>query len=80
MRPARSLATLAFLLGFLGAAVSLGVFPGILGAREASFEDQLRKGLGDKAADFWIYDDMQAAHAQAQTTGKPLLVTVRCIP
>lgn len=39
-----------------------------------------RKRLKDRAADFWIYDDIDAGYAQAATTGKPLLVSFRCVP
>ena len=39
-----------------------------------------RRRLKDDAADFWIYDDLYAAEAKAKTTGKPLLVSFRCVP
>ena len=39
-----------------------------------------RRRLKDDAADFWIYDDLHAAEARAKTTGKPLLVSFRCVP
>ena len=42
--------------------------------------DKLRTWLKDSAADFWIYDDLEAGHAQAKDTGKPLLVSIRCVP
>ena len=29
---------------------------------------------------FWVYDDLEAATAKAEKTGKPLLVTFRCVP
>lgn len=28
----------------------------------------------------WIYNDLDRAFAEAQASGKPLLVTLRCIP
>jgi serine protease Do len=31
-------------------------------------------------ADHWIYDDWPKAVAEAKTTGKPLMVVVRCVP
>ncbi len=34
----------------------------------------------DQVADFWIYGDLQAGFARARETGKPLLVTYRCVP
>jgi hypothetical protein len=39
-----------------------------------------RERLKDKAADFWIYDDIDAGYAKASKTGKPLLVSFRCVP
>lgn len=31
-------------------------------------------------ADFWIYNDLTAARAEARRTNKPLFVTFRCVP
>ena len=42
--------------------------------------DQLRDVLSDKAADFWVYDDLESAIATAKQTGKPLLISFRCVP
>ena len=39
-----------------------------------------RKRLRDNAADFWIYDDIDKGYARAAETGKPLLVSFRCVP
>ena len=39
-----------------------------------------RERLKDKVADFWIYDDIEAGYAKAAKTGKPLLVSFRCVP
>ena len=39
-----------------------------------------RQQLKDNAADFWIYDDIKAGYAKAAKTGKPLLVSFRCVP
>ena len=41
---------------------------------------KIREGLKDIAADFWIYDDLEAGYATAKRTGKPLLVSFRCVP
>ncbi len=41
---------------------------------------KLRRELGDKAADFWIYDDIEAAEAESLLTEKPLLLSLRCVP
>ncbi len=43
-------------------------------------ENLLRANLKDQAADFWIYDDLKAGYARARKTGKPLLVSFRCVP
>jgi hypothetical protein len=42
--------------------------------------DALQKALHDKAADFWIYDDLDQGYKTARQTGKPLLVSFRCVP
>ena len=34
----------------------------------------------DEFADLWIYGDLEQGFAEAQQTGKPLLVTYRCVP
>ena len=39
-----------------------------------------RERLKDNAADFWIYDDIALGIARAAETGKPLLVSFRCVP
>ena len=41
---------------------------------------RIRETLKDNAADFWIYDDLDLGYAKAATTGKPLLVSFRCVP
>lgn len=41
---------------------------------------KLRRELKDKAADFWIYDDLKAAKAELVRTQKPLLLSLRCVP
>ena len=43
-------------------------------------ENLLRVNLKDQAADFWIYDDLKAGYSRASKTGKPLLVSFRCVP
>ncbi len=40
----------------------------------------LRTELRDKAADFWIYDDLEAAEAESRRTKRPLLLSLRCVP
>lgn len=42
--------------------------------------DGLRQALDDDAAAFWVYDDLAAAEALAKQSGKPLLITLRCVP
>ena len=50
----------------------------------ASSQDQdatgKRERLKDNAAGFWIYDDIDAGYSKAAETGKPLLVSFRCVP
>ena len=70
--------TLAGLCVLLALAV-----PGPLTAQDAEPQDAAaikRNRLKDKAADFWIYDDIDKGYAKAATTGKPLLVSFRCVP
>ena len=43
-------------------------------------DQKKRRGLGDPAASFWIYDDVEAGYAKAKTSGMPLLVSFRCVP
>ncbi len=57
--------------------------PGPVGAQDAHAQEAAttkRKRLKDKAADFWIYDDIDKGFAQSAETGKPLLVSFRCVP
>ena len=42
--------------------------------------EKLSRELGDNAADFWIYDDIEAAEAESLLTEKPLLLSLRCVP
>lgn len=42
--------------------------------------DELKKALNDSAADFWIYDDLEKAYSEGKRTGKPVLVSFRCVP
>ena len=41
---------------------------------------RLRELLKDRAADLWIYDDLEEGTARARKSGKPLLVSFRCVP
>ncbi len=41
---------------------------------------KLRRELRDKAAEFWIYDDVEAAEAESFRTKRPLLLSLRCVP
>ena len=34
----------------------------------------------DKVPDGWIYEDIDAGYAAAKKSGKPLLVSFRCVP
>lgn len=33
-----------------------------------------------EAREDWVYNDLAAARAEAEKTGKPLLAVIRCIP
>ena len=46
-------------------------------AKDSPLKDALQDDLvtGD-----WIYEDMAAGYAKAEKTGKPLLVSFRCVP
>lgn len=44
-------------------------------------QTELQKSLQDiKIAPHWIYDDLPKAFDEAKTTGKPILVVLRCVP
>ena len=42
--------------------------------------DKVRAGLKDRIGDFWIYDNVEQGYAAARESGKPLLVSFRCVP
>jgi hypothetical protein len=57
------------------------VLAGMMLSCQLGAQDTLRETLKDvEIASHWIYDDLPAAIAQAKTTGKPLLVVLRCVP
>ena len=39
--------------------------------------EKTKERLNDKAAKFWIYDDLKAARAEARRTRKPILLSFR---
>jgi len=52
-----------------------------LPASPAGDKEQLRSALADHAlAGTWIYDDLDAAIAEAARTRKALIVVLRCVP
>lgn len=54
-----------------------------LHAAERTEYDKLKETLLDLHAynaDHWIYNDLEAAKAEARRTGKPIFVTFRCVP
>jgi len=59
--------------GFLASSFSL-----------SAADERSEKVIKDRAvvqdAGFWIYDDLAKAQEQARTTGKPILMVLRCIP
>ena len=40
----------------------------------------LKEALNDTSDDLWIYDDLEKAYAEGERTGKPVLVSFRCVP
>lgn len=40
----------------------------------------LQQLLEDPAASFWVYDDLERGEVMARDSGKPLLVSFRCVP
>lgn len=61
--------------GLLGAALAAGLLVLLVSVRSLPTSAQ-DKGASPLAGD-WIYDDLDAAIAQAEATGKPLLVGFR---
>ena len=59
-------------------AAAILVFAGVLGAKD---DVRLKDALQDDlvSAD-WIYDDIERGNTLARKTGKPLLVSFRCVP
>jgi hypothetical protein len=52
----------------------------LLAAQDVT-KEELREGLRDDAARApWIYDDLEAARAEAKKSGKPILALARCVP
>jgi hypothetical protein len=44
-------------------------------------KEKVREGLKDtELKGSWIYDDLEAGLAEAKSTGKPMLVVLRCVP
>ena len=44
-------------------------------------KDELKEGLRDVAPKGdWVYDDLDAARAEARKSGKPVLALARCVP
>jgi hypothetical protein len=56
----------------------------VLTASVATAQDREQKVLNDRrkveADGFWIYNDLAKGLAEARRTGRPLVVTLRCIP
>ena len=60
------------------AAVLLGL--GLVSVNADELASVVRAGLKDQAAEFWLYEDLDAGYAAARKSGKPLLVSFRCVP
>jgi hypothetical protein len=53
----------------------------VLSGFSSGDKEKLRAALGDTApVGAWIYDDLDAAIAEAGRTAKPLMVVLRCVP
>ena len=51
------------------------------GALLAKDAEKLKDSLQDDLVhDSWIYEDVDRGYAEAKRTGKPLLVSFRCVP
>lgn len=62
-------------LSFIAAITSLGV------AHAQTRDEMVRNDLADLKDDpVWTYNDLDAGIAEAERTGKPLFVVLRCIP
>src|SRR5438046_8742558 len=69
-----ALAGVAACLAFLAAPTSA-----LLGTSQD--KEKLREALKDTDLQgTWIYDDLDAGIAEARKSGKPMLVTLRCVP
>jgi len=69
--------------GWIATFVSVGILYLLVGAPASAQKrlDPLQFSLGDLAVKgAWIYNDVKAGFAEAQATGKPLLVVFRCVP
>src|SRR5690606_13871328 len=57
------------------------VIPCVALAPQKTREQKVREDRATVEADgFWLYNDLPAAFAQARSSGKPILVVLRCIP
>jgi serine protease Do len=57
------------------------IIAGLAQPRKAAAQAPLQNTLGDQnIAPFWTYDNLDLGVKQARETGKPLLVTIRCVP
>jgi serine protease Do len=57
--------------------------PAVTGAKPANETERLRAAINDLhilGNDFWIYNNLESARAQARKENKPIFVTFRCVP
>ncbi len=52
----------------------------LLGAEKTRDEKVFDDKSNVVSSGLWIYDDLSLALAEARRSGKPLLITLRCIP
>ncbi len=61
--------------------LTAGILLSFATTQAALAQTPLQKSLGDlNIAEFWTYDDLELGMKKARESGKPLLVTIRCVP
>ena len=61
--------------------LATGLFLAFAAALFAKDDVRLKDALQDDlVAASWIYDDIERGYAEARKSGKPLLISFRCVP
>lgn len=81
-KPSVKTITCALCLGTLAVSASVGVGVGVGEEEKKKTRDEMvlddRDALADNA--HWIYNDLDRGFAEAERSGRPLMVVHRCIP